>query len=247
MRNYLIFIIILAFQSSASVVIAEPGSAADPADQKVLDKLKSARPDFQFGPVSKTPVEGIYKSAIVNGPTIYLTADGEHFFAGDFFQVGANEIVNLGELEMEKDRVVALSKLSTDDMIVFGPKNPKVHVYVFTDVDCYYCQKLHQEVPALEELGVEIRYLAYPRAGIGSPSYRKIASAWCANDKTASLTALKAGQEIPDNVCEPNPVAGQYQLGGQLGVNGTPALVTESGKLLPGYMPADKLAAALGL
>ena len=132
-------------------------------------------------------------------------------------------------------------------MIVFGPEEAKAFVYVFTDVDCYYCQKLHQEVPALKELGVEIRYLAYPRAGVGSPSYRKIASAWCAEDPNISLTALKAGEQIPDNVCENNPVAEQYMLGGQLGVSGTPALVTESGKLLPGYMPADKLANALGL
>lgn len=239
------FIIILFLMFSQLVTIG--AASAKPVSDKVLEKLKSARPDFKFGEVSSTPIKGIYKSNIVNGPTIYLTDNGKYFFAGDFFEVSDKGLVNLGEKEMEQDRVVALSKLSLDDMVIFSPEKIKAYVYVFTDVDCYYCQKLHQEMPALNKLGVEVRYLAYPRAGIGSPSYRKIASAWCADSPTESLTKLKNSEDIPDDVCEPNPVAEHFRIGGKLGVAGTPALVTADGELLPGYMPADKLAAALGL
>ena len=242
MRKLLIILFLMVSQLSlVGVVAAKSGS------DEILEKLKKARPDFQFGEVTSTPIKGIYKSSIANGPTIYLTADGKYFFAGDFFEVGAKGLVNLGEKEMEKDRAVALSKLHLDDLVIFSPSETKAYVYVFTDVDCYYCQKLHQEVPALNELGIEVRYLAYPRAGIGSPSYRKIASAWCADNPTESLTKLKNGKDISDNVCDPNPVAEHFRLGGQLGVAGTPALVTADGQLLPGYMPAAKLAEALGL
>jgi thiol:disulfide interchange protein DsbC len=133
-------------------------------------------------------------------------------------------------------------------MIVFSPKGQvKASVTVFTDVDCGYCQKLHEEVPALNAKGIEVRYLAYPRAGIGSPSYNKIVSAWCANDQQDALTKLKRRQPIPTNICAGNPVAAQFALGGKMGVRGTPALVLESGRLLPGYMPADRLAAELGV
>lgn len=244
MRKLLILLVLSIAQLPFGAALA---GDSDSADQSVLDKLKKARPDFQFGSVTTTSVKGMYKSNIINGPTIYVTEDGNHFFAGDFFQVGTDEIVNLGELEMEKDRVNALASMNKKDMIIFAPKETKAVVYVFTDVDCYYCQKLHQEVPALNELGVEVRYLAFPRAGVGSPSYRKIASAWCADDPNESLTKLKAGEEIVDNVCDTNPVGAQYKLGSQLGVTGTPALVTAEGKLLPGYVPADKLAKNLGL
>ena len=109
------------------------------------------------------------------------------------------------------------------------------------------CQKLHKEVPALKDLGVEVRYLAYPRAGVGSPAFRKMASAWCADDAQDALTRLKLGKDIPDNVCDGNPVTDQYKLGGRLGVTGTPALITAEGELIPGYLPADKLAKRLGL
>tara|TARA_B100000767_G_scaffold261869_1_gene273968 strand:+ start:571 stop:1299 length:729 start_codon:yes stop_codon:yes gene_type:complete len=217
------------------------------AHEAMLEKLTKIRPDFQIESVTETPVKGIFQVDITKGPTIYLTKDGQHFFTGDFFALSNNNLVNLGEQARERQRAASLSTLSMRDMIVFAPKKNKAHVYVFTDVDCYYCQKLHQEVPALNALGIEVRYLAYPRAGIGSESYQDMASAWCADDPQDSLTTLKSGGDIPSNVCEDNPIAQQYALGEDLGVKGTPALITEAGVLLPGYMPADKLARALGL
>lgn len=221
--------------------------ADDHKHDDMLEKLTKIRPDFMVKSVEETAVKGVFQVDIINGPTIYLTKDGHYFFTGDFYAISDKGLVNLGEQAREKERVASLSTLSLSDMIVFAPEKSKAHVYVFTDVDCYFCQKLHQEVPALKALGIEVRYLAYPRAGIGSESYQKIASAWCAEDPQDSLTTLKSGGEIPNNVCEDNPIAQQFVLGSDLGVKGTPALITEAGVLLPGYMPADKLAQALGL
>ena len=122
----------------------------------------------------------------------------------------------------------------------------KTHINVFTDVDCGYCRKLHQEIADINKLGIEVRYLAYPRQGLGTETHRRIASAWCADNPNEALTTLKQGGQIPNKQCD-NPIAGQYELGQQVGVTGTPAIVTADGRLLPGYMPAPKLAEALGL
>jgi thiol:disulfide interchange protein DsbC len=141
-----------------------------------------------------------------------------------------------------------MASIKKDDFITFSPKGEtKASVVVFTDVDCGYCRKLHKEIPRLNEMGVEVKYLAYPRAGIGSNSYNKIASAWCAEDRQDAMNKLKAGEEIPMNVCESNPVAEQFNIGIQAGLNGTPAIVLDSGELIPGYMPADKLAQTIGI
>jgi thiol:disulfide interchange protein DsbC len=118
---------------------------------------------------------------------------------------------------------------------------------VFTDVSCFYCQKLHKEVPELNRRGVEVRYLAYPRQGIGSPGFRQLASAWCADDRQTTLTRLKNREELPENVCPGNPIAEQFELGQQLGVRGTPAIVTSAGEMLPGYRSADDLIGLLGV
>jgi thiol:disulfide interchange protein DsbC len=139
-----------------------------------------------------------------------------------------------------------LEALDESEMVVFAPENPQKTVTVFTDFDCTYCRKLHQEVPVLNELGIAVRYLAYPRAGVGSASYDKMVSAWCADDPNTALTDAKMGKAIPQKTCA-NPVAKQYRLGDDFGVTGTPALILEDGQLLPGYMPASALAARLGI
>ena len=177
---------------------------------------------------------------------VYVTADGKHFIAGDLFKVEKGGFVNLAEASRQEMRKSLLPELKAEDMIVFAPEEVKATVTVFTDIDCGYCQKLHLEVPELNRLGVAIRYLAYPRAGIGSVSYRKAATAWCADNPQNALTRLKNREQLDENVCAENSIAKQYSLGGRMGVTGTPALILDDGTLIPGYLPADTLARRVG-
>ncbi len=55
-----------------------------------------------------------------------------------------------------------------------------------------------------------------------------------------ALTRAKQGTEPEPRTCE-NPVASQFQLGQDIGIQGTPAIIAEDGTMLPGYMPPQKL------
>jgi thiol:disulfide interchange protein DsbC len=103
---------------------------------------------------------------------------------------------------------------------------------------------LHGQIKEYNDNGIAIHYMAFPRAGIGSHSYEKAVSVWCADDQQTALTLAKQGAEPDPEQCE-NPVAEQYQLGIALGVTGTPALLTSNGTLIPGYMAPEKLRARL--
>ena len=184
--------------------------------------------------------------SLAGGQTLHITQDGIFLIAGDLYRVTESDLINLAEFERNGRRKQLLAKLDESEMVVFSPQNPKKTVTVFTDFDCTYCRKLHQEVPALNEMGIAVRYLAYPRAGVPSASYDKMVSAWCADDPNAALTKAKMGKAIPQKTCA-NPVAKHYRLGDDFGVTGTPALILEDGQLLPGYMPATALAARLGI
>ena len=118
---------------------------------------------------------------------------------------------------------------------------------MFTDVTCFYCQKLHKEVPELNKRGVEVRYLAYPRSGADSAGYRQLVGAWCSENPQDTLTRLKNKEAVPVKQCDDNPVQEQYQLGQEMGVRGTPAMITETGQMIPGYQSADQLMVTLGL
>ena len=234
------------------VVVAPLVAAGEPLDQAQEDKLRAALEvasmGLQVGSVKVSEIPGLYEVQFANGPLVYSTAQGDYFLLGDLFSVGPQGFVNLAEKRRDGERVAALDAVAEEDMIVFSPEGePKAHITVFTDVTCFYCQKLHKEVPELNKRGVEVRYLAYPRAGVGSPGFNQLASAWCADNPQETLTKLKNKQSVPEEVCPENPIAAQYQLGQELGVRGTPAIVTQDGQMIPGYQSADDLMVTLGL
>jgi thiol:disulfide interchange protein DsbC len=215
----------------------------------MLTKLGIGPQEQKMTTIEASPIAGIFQVSFASGSTVYITADGTHFIAGDLFRVDSDEVVNLTEEQRKVGRAELIAQVPLKEQIIFPAKGEaKAFVTVFTDVDCGYCAKLHREVPALNEMGIEVRYMAYPRAGLQSASYDKIATAWCADNPQDTLTRLKNRDgSVKMAVCEDNPVGRHMLLGQKVGVRGTPALITESGALLPGYMPAPKLAAELGV
>ncbi len=223
-------------------------SELEKAKKAIITSLQSGKQGVIVSDVQPAAIPGMYKASIEGGPHVYVTADGKYFIAGDIYQVSPGNIVNLTDQERNGDRARAIASIDKKDTIAFSPEGDvKKVMYVFTDVDCGYCQKLHADVPEYNKMGIEVRYLAYPRAGINSRSYKKIASAWCAKDRQGALTKLKKRQDIPENVCADNPVANQFQIGQEIGLSGTPALVFEDGELIGGYVEPSRLKQMLDL
>lgn len=226
-------------------------------EQIILENLKKARPEISFGQPRPSPISGLYQVQVAGGPLLYVTPEGDKFIAGEMFAIESSGFARVEDPAMVEERKKALATLDPKQAVAFKTKGkPKAVVYVFTDIDCGYCRRLHNQIHAYDEggqqkpgysdLGIEIRYLAYPRAGIPSPSADKLISVWCAKNKQDAMTKLKNDQAVPYATCD-NPVAAQFQLGGQIGVNGTPALFLPDGKLMPGYLPPEDLAKQLGI
>jgi thiol:disulfide interchange protein DsbC len=235
----------------AAVVAEKPQAAANIDEFQALAqaKLSAVDPRYKVIAVSDAGIENFYRVTIEGGSAVYMHNTGEYFLTGSLLKLNGSELVNLTAEAEAKERLVLMQELKPDEMIVFSPKAPmetKAAITVFTDVDCGYCQKLHQEVPELNAMGIEVRYMGFPRAGIGSGSHKKLVSAWCADDQQDAMTKLKMRQSIEPKDC-PNPIAEQYNLGQRMGVNGTPAIFLEDGTLIPGYRPAKALAKELGI
>lgn len=221
--------------------------SADETTPDITAKLKKVIPQAQIESVSESPVPGLYAVEVVGNGIIYMSEDGEHFIAGDLYRIGTDGLSNVTEEKMNTVRAKALLSVNKDQMISFPAKGEeKAKLTVFTDIDCGYCRKFHQEVPELNDLGISVSYLAFPRAGIGSGSFNKYVSVWCSDDQQASMDKAKSRKPVDPKTCE-NPVEAQYLLGQQVGVNSTPNLVTESGELIRGYVPAKQLAERLGV
>lgn len=237
---------------SAAVAARADDDGVNPY-QALEDRLSKALSGGTGNPVGvaaveKTEADGLLEVTLSNGMMVYATESGGHFVVGDLYAIRGGGLVNLAEQKREVDRKAVMDDIELAQMIVFSPKGEtRDYISVFTDVTCFYCQKLHREVEDLNDRGIEVRYLAYPRAGLDSDGAKKLATAWCADNQQDSLTQLKAGTVLPVDDCAEAPIAAQYQLGVDLGVRGTPAIITSGGQMIPGYRPAADIAQMLGL
>ncbi|HEX9139948.1 MAG TPA: thioredoxin fold domain-containing protein [Steroidobacteraceae bacterium] len=184
-----------------------------------------------------TPVPGIYEYK--QGAQIaYVTEDGRFAFNGDLYLLA--DKTDLTDSHRRALRLSLLAALPESSMVIFEPKDPKDTKYtitVFTDVDCQYCRLLHSQIADYNRLGVRVRYLSFPRTGPNTESWFKAEKVWCSADRQVALTEAKLGRPLAARVCSPNPVNQEYELGKAIGLDGTPGIVTESGDLLPGYLP----------
>lgn len=230
-------LIIAALLVNLLVANAYAATAEETGVGIVEEKIRTLAPNAKTIAVSETPIEGILQVQI-NSDIVYVTANGQYLLQGQIMDIETR--TNITDQAKSGIRLGLLADLDEDEQISFVPKETKYDLLVFTDLDCGYCRKLHNQMAEYNAEGIAIHYMAFPRAGAGSASWDKFVSVWCAVDQRVALTLAKNGNDPEPQKC-PNPVADQYQLGREIGVTGTPAMVTKDGTLIPGYMPPAQL------
>ncbi len=233
-----VYLLILAVSSAA----ARPAYAEQAPEEVIARALEAFWPEVEITRISPTPIANLYEVMI--GPdVIYMSGDGRFVLRGDLLDL--RERRNLSEDQREEVRKAILEKLPAKDYIEFAPAKTEHIVYVFTDVDCSFCRRLHRDVPELNARGIAVRYLAFPRGGAGTRTYDVMQSVWCSSDRRQALTDAKNGKAVKPSQCA-SPVASHLQLGQKFGVRGTPAIYLENGQELPGYTPPDELLSIVG-
>jgi thiol:disulfide interchange protein DsbC len=219
------------------VTTASAGEAEDVANiKKVLSTLMpQATPDS----IKPAAFPGMYE-AIYGPQVIYVSADGRYMLEGDLYDL--KNRTNLTETKRRAGRAKVINAIDEKSMIVFAPEKDKVKYVItaFTDVDCGYCRKLHKQIKEYNDLGIEMRYLAYPRSGVNTPSYFKAVSVWCSADRRKAMTEAKSGAKMEKKDCD-NPVKAHMAAAKEVGVSGTPTLVLETGQVIPGYVEPKRL------
>ena len=230
MINFRLFILIC-------VVISTNLYANDELIKEFSESLSRLSSEIEITGVEETPIKGIYQ-VLIGPDIIYMTRDANFVLKGEILDIGNRR--NLTEDVRAESRINLLSSIKKDEYIEFSSNLNKHYIYVFTDVDCGYCRKLHLDVPELNAMGISVRYLAYPRTGVDSAIGEEMRNVWCADDRQLALTAAKNRERVNSRICDA-PIAQQYALGKKLGVSGTPAIFLENGRKLPGYIPPDEL------
>ena len=230
MKNSLIsFILIFSVSVSAS-------------QDNIREGLKNILPDGAvIEQIEPSPIPGIYAVYYGDLQPIYVTQDGSFFIYGDIYKININSISNITEKSIVERRKLILQNIPSEELISFKSSNEQFSVIVFTDVDCGYCRKLHNQIDEYNSLGISINYAAFPRSGLGTSAFTKMVGAWCSNNPKDSMTKLKNNLTLDISFCENQPVSKQYIIGKKLGVDGTPSVFSMDGEMFPGYIEPEEL------
>ncbi len=226
-----------AFASSAAIA-AEDDAELSKVRQRVGEMFDMINPED----VKTGPVDGWYmiqKGSIV----AYVSADARYLLQGDIIDLDSQ--VNLTETSRNEARQELMANVPNDQTIVFSPDEVKYKVSVFTDVECTYCRRLHSQIDEYLAHGIEVRYLLYPRSGPASRSWNTSEEVWCAADRANALTMAKLDRDFDSAACDASAIEEHYEMGRDVGLNGTPAIVLSDGTLIGGYLPPDQLKATL--
>jgi|HubBroStandDraft_4_1064222.scaffolds.fasta_scaffold15323_3 thiol:disulfide interchange protein DsbC len=242
------YAVLAALSLIAATALAEPPAApqtaaADQAAVSVSPEIlravaKAAGEGVKPEDIRPTPVPGVFELRR-DADILYVSQDGKYVFTGDLYRVAGRQ--NLTEVRRSELRRELISAVPESRMVVFSPPNPKYTVTVFTDVDCPYCRTLHSQIDEYNRLGVKVRYLFFPRSGPNTESWFKAEQVWCSSDRKAALTEAKLGKPLDAKICPNNPVQQDYDLGKQVGLEGTPGIVLANGTMIGGYVPPEKL------
>ncbi|MEP1444943.1 MAG: bifunctional protein-disulfide isomerase/oxidoreductase DsbC [Paraglaciecola sp.] len=226
------FLLILSFNLSASV-------ETDNYDQ-VKAKLQAGL-GMYISAIGDAPVPGILQVITEKG-LFYASQDGKYLFRASIYNIDEG-MRNVTEDTLGSMRLDGLKKFK-DGVIEYKADNEKYVVNIFTDITCGYCRKLHNEMDQYNDLGITVRYLAFPRGGLKSRTYSDMVSVWCADNKQEAMDNAKAGGSVPSKSCQ-TQVAEEYAFGQKIGVNGTPNIIMPNGSVIPGYQPPKQLEQAL--
>ena len=213
------------------------------AQQRLITTLdqhfKAANINAKIVAVKKTEVPNLFWVSLEGMGSVYATSDGQFIIQGDVIRLGDKQLHNISEALQATDNKKHLAALKTEDLIVYLAKDGKAKhvIYVFTDSSCPYCHKLHEHVADINAKGIEVRYIAWPRGEQFMPTMQAI---WCSEDRKSAFNQAAQGLPVLAGECK-NPVRDQYQLGLNMGVNGTPAIYNSEGVYLGGYMTPDEI------
>lgn len=218
-------------------------SASADKSKLIEAKLHKRFPATQVTSVQKSPIKGIYE--VLMGKNIaYIDENADMFLFGHIFDMATQQ--DITQAKQDGMNRVDFDKLPLDKAIKVVKGDGSREFAVFTDPDCPYCKQLEASLAELDNYTMYV--LLYPIAQLHPEASAHADAIWCADDKVAAWHTFMTVGKLPTTPAKKDcvsPVADIAPIGHSLGVEGTPTLVSKSGKITPGAPQGKMLEAVL--
>lgn len=244
MTRIVVFVLCL-FMSSFAVANNSDISGDVLGGQAYQEVVKRLGPGLKIQSHRESSMPG-YDELIVNSQVVLVSKDGRYIILGPVMDMEkGNNGSQVGADFVKYHRSDILDDIDQKTLITYKPDTVKAKVKIFTDINCYYCRKLHADMNTLLSEGIEVSYLSFPVSGgrdkKGS-GYSKAVSVWCSDDPNTLMTKAKLGENIDDKSCDHSPIDKHFKIAMDLNINATPTIVFEDGHIERGYLPPLELA-----
>ena len=216
----------------AALLLCAAGASADEA--AIRKNLGERLAEMKIDEISKTPIPGLYEVRLGND-IFYADEQGNHVIQGNIIDTRTRS--DITQARINKLTAIDFASLPLKDAIVWKQGTGARKLVVFADPNCGYCKKFERDLQQVKDITVYT--FLYPILGGDSPEKSK--NIWCAKDNGAAWRDwMIKGTAAPRSMgasCDTGALQRNVALGKKFRVNGTPALVFEDGKRVPGALP----------
>ncbi len=221
---------------SLCALLVAPAAFADEAT--IRKNISERMPDFpKIDEVSKTPIPGVFELR-VGAEIFYSDEQGNHLIDGQLIETRSRN--NLTEARLSKINAIDFASLPLKDAIIWKAGSGARKMVVFADPNCGYCKRFERDLQRVKDVTVYTFLLPI----LGGDSPEKARNIWCAKDNTASWRNWMLEGTAPARTmgeCDSSAIERNTLLARKHRVNGTPAIIFEDGKRVPGAMSADQV------
>jgi thiol:disulfide interchange protein DsbC len=231
------------FKKLTMTLLALVGGAAFAAaadEAQVRQAFQSKFPKMTLESVTRAPFPNMYE-VVLDGQIFYTDDKASYVFSGNLLDIRGAQPRNLTQEANNKLAAAVLAK--SNELAVKRVKgNGKRVVYTFEDPNCGYCKEQQKELAKLND--VTVYTFLWPI--LSQDSVEKSKAIWCAKDRARAWedTMLKGIAPTGKRDCE-TPLEKNAQIAQRFGLRGTPAVYLANGNQIGGFVPADKIEAAL--
>lgn len=222
----------------AFVILTSVASGASAQEALIRKRLAERLPDLpKIDEVIKTPIPGLYEVRIGN-QVIYSDELGNYVIQGNLIETRTR--TDLTQARIDKLTAIDVATLPLKDAMVWKQGTGARRIFVFADPNCGYCKKFETDLQQVKD--VTVYTFLYPILGGDSPE--KSRDIWCAKDKVAVWRDWMIRGTAPMRslgACDTSVLERNAALGKKYGVTGTPMLVFEDGKRVPGALPPEQI------
>jgi thiol:disulfide interchange protein DsbC len=204
----------------------------------IRKNIAERMPDLpKIDEVSKTSIPGIYELRF-GTDILYTDEQGNHLFEGQLLETKTRH--NLTQARVDKLTQIDIAALPLKDAIVWKQGTGARKMVVFADPNCGYCKRFERDLAAIKDVTVYTFLLPI----LGGDSPEKSRNIWCAKDNTKAWRDWMLQGLVPPRSmgqCDTAVLARNEALGRKYRINGTPAIVFEDGKRVPGAMTTEQI------